>query len=121
MGLQVATNFETPQGFAISSVYIRIMSVLISKLGSASPDALVFFEAFVSRDKAVSSASPVSVPAMPTSVSFQASLADCIRYEVLYAYVERELTSRGFVCQTVLEDGQTAVEYTIPETAPSSE
>ncbi len=120
MGLQVATNFDTPQGFTVSSVYIRIASVLLSKLGSATPTAWVVFEPFVSRDKAVASAAPVTVPAMPTSVSFQSSLTDCIRYEVLYAYVKRELTSRGFVCESVLEDGQTAIEYTIPEPAPEA-
>jgi hypothetical protein len=119
MGLRVTTNFETSQGFSVSSVYIRILSVVLSKLGSANPTALVLFEAFVSRDKAVTSANPVSVPAMPTSVSFQASLADCIRYEVLYAYVKRELTSRGFVCETVLEEGQTSVDYTIPDPTPA--
>lgn len=120
MGLQVATSFDTPQGFSVSSVYIRIASVLLTNLGTATPTALVFFQGYVSRDKSKTFASPVMVPAMPTSVSFEASLADCIRYEVLYAYVKRELTSRGFACETVLEDGQTAVEYTIPEPAPEA-
>lgn len=115
MGLQVTTNFDTPQGFTVSSVYLRVVSVMLSKLGTPTPTALVFFEAFVSRDKAVTSASPIMVPAMPTTVSFQASIADCIRHEVMYAYVKRELSSRGFVCETALEAGQSAVEYTIPE------
>jgi hypothetical protein len=117
MGLTVQTSFDTPQGFTVSSVYLRIDQVLLSTLGSATT-VLIFFQPVVSREKR--GASPLTVPAMPSSVTFQAPLADCIRFEVLYAYIRRELESRGFVCTPVLEDGQTLIDYVIPEASPQS-
>ena len=111
MGLQVATSFETPQGFSVSSVYIRIQQIILALQGTTAR-ATVFYNASLSREKR--SAQPLTVPAMPTSVTFEAPLADCIRYEVVYAYIRQTLESRNFVCTTVLEDGQTLVEYTIP-------
>ncbi len=117
MGLQVATSFETPHGFAVSSVYIRIHQVLLSALG-AMTTATAMFEPVLSREKR--GASPLTVPAMSSSVTFQAPLADCIRFEVLYAYIRRELESRGFACTPVLEDGQTLIDYVIPEASPQS-
>ena len=111
MGLQVATSFDTPHGFSVTSVYIAISQVILSSLTS-TPTAMVLFTPIVSREKR--GATPLSVPAMPTSVTFQAPLADCVRFEVLYAYIRRDLESRGFVCTDVLEDGQTLVDYVIP-------
>jgi hypothetical protein len=111
MGLQVATSFVTPQGFSVSSVYIRIRQVILALQGSTA-SATVFYGASLSREKRT--AAPLTVPAMPTSVVFEAPLADCIRYEVVYAYIRRALESRTFVCTTVLEEGQTLVEYSIP-------
>ena len=111
MGLQVATSFETPQGFSVSSVYIRIRQVILALQGTTAR-ATVFYGASLSREKRT--AVPLTVPAMPTSVVFEATLADCIRYEVLYAHIRQTLESRNFVCTSVLEDGQTLVEYTIP-------
>ena len=117
MGLQVATSFETPHGFAVSSVYLRIHQVLLSTLGAMTTISAIF-EPVISREKR--GASPLTVPAMPSSVTFQAPLADCIRFEALYAYIRRELESRGFVCTDVLEAGQTRVDYVIPEASPGS-
>ncbi len=111
MGLHVATSFETPQGFSVSSVYIRIQQTILTLRGSTA-SATVFYSASLSREKR--SAHPITVPAMPTSVTFEAPLADCIRYEVVYAYIRRTLESRSFVCTSVLEEGQTLVEYVIP-------
>ena len=117
MGLQVATSFDTPHGFSVTSVYIRIHQVLLSALGLATT-AVVLFEPVLSREKRGSA--PLTVPAMPSSVTFQAPLAECIRFEVLYAYIRRDLESRGFVCTDVLEAGQTRVDYIIPEASPGS-
>jgi hypothetical protein len=117
MGLQVATSFETPQGFTVTSVYIRIVQVLLSTLG-ATTSVHIFFEPVLSREKR--GAAALSVPGLQTSATFQAPLADCIRFEVLYAYIRRELESRGFACTPVLEDGQTLIEYVIPEASPQS-
>ena len=117
MGLTVQTSFDTPEGFTVPSVYIRIGQVILSSLTS-SPSALVFFEPVVSREKR--GVASLSVPGMPTSATFQVPLADCIRFEVLYAYIKRDLEARGFVCTPVLEDGQTLVEYVIPEVSPQS-
>ncbi len=111
MGLQVATSFETPQGFSVTSIYVRLQQISLLLRGSTAR-ATVFFAANVSREKR--SAQTLTVPAMPTSVVFEASIADCIRYEVLYAHIRRVLEARNFVCTPVLEDGQTLVEYTIP-------
>jgi len=117
MGLTVQTSFDTPQGFAVSSVYLRIGLVELSTLGSATT-VLVFFGPVLSREKR--GAAPLSVPGMPPTVTFQAPLADCIRFEVLYAYIRRDLESRGFVCTPVLEDGQPLVDYVIPGASPQS-
>jgi hypothetical protein len=117
MGLAVQTSFDTPHGFTVSNVYIRVGRVLLSDLGGATT-VLVFFEPFISREKR--GVASLSVPGMPTSVTFQAPLADCIRFEVLYAYIRRELESRGFACTTVLEDGQTLIDYVIPEASQQS-
>jgi hypothetical protein len=111
MGLQVATSFVTPQGFSVSSVYLRIQQIVLTLRGTTA-NVTVFYGARVSREKRF--AQPIAVPAMPTSVTFEAALADSIRYEVLYAYIRRTLESRSFVCTTVLEEGQTLVEYVIP-------
>jgi hypothetical protein len=114
MGLQVTTNFDTPQGFHVASVYVHIGTVILSSIGSTLPTVTAWFEAYVSREKRLSKASILTVPAMPTTVSFTASLTDAIRFEVLYAHVKRTLEKAGFACQTVLEDGQTAVEFILP-------
>ncbi len=121
MGLQVTTNFDTPQGFHVSSVYVHIGTVILGSLGSTLPTITAWFEAYVSREKRLSKASTLIVPAMPTSVTFSASLADATRFEVLYAYVKRTLEQAGFACEVVLEDGQTAIEYVIPEEPVVSE
>lgn len=111
MGLQVATCFETPQGFPVSSVYIRIQQITLTLKG-ATATALVFFTATLSREKRA--AVPLRVPAMPTSATFDAPVADCIRYEVLYAHIRRTLEARAFVCTSILEEGQVPVEYSLP-------
>ena len=111
MGIQVATSFETPQGFSVTSVYIRLQQISLLLQGS-TPRVTVFFAANLSREKR--SAQPLTVPAMPTSAVFEAPLADCVRYEVLYTHIRHVLEARNFVCTPVLEDGQTLVEYTIP-------
>jgi hypothetical protein len=95
----------------VSSVYIRIQQIILALQGTTAR-ATVFYSASLSREKRT--AVPLTVPAMPTSVVFEASLADCIRYEVVYAYIRQTLESRTFVCTTVLEEGQTLVEYSIP-------
>lgn len=117
MGLTVQTSFDTPQGFTVTSVYLRINQVLLTTLGSAT-NVVVVFEPVVSREKRA--AAPLTVPGMPMLATFQAPLADCIRFEVLYAYIRRDLESRGFTCTPVLEDGQALVEYVIPEASPQS-
>ena len=117
MGLQVTTSFETPQGFSVTSVYIRLQQISLLLRGS-TPRVTVFFAANLSREKR--SAQPLTVPAMPTSAVFEAPLVDCVRYEVLYAHIRRVLEARNFVCTPVLEDGQTLVEYVIPEASQQS-
>ncbi len=103
MGVQVATSFDTPQGFSVTSVYVRIAQVILTSL-TTTPTALVFFDPVISREKR--GASTLTVPAMPTSVTFQAPLSDCIRFEVLYARLQAHLEASGFVCTPVLEEGQ---------------
>ena len=118
MGLQVATSFETPEGFVIPSVYIRINRILLSVLRPATSVADVFFETVLFREKR--GVTSLALPMIPSSVTFQAPLADCIRFEVLYAYIRRDLESRGFACTPVLEDGQTLIDYVIPEASQQS-
>ena len=117
MGIEVTTSFETPQGFSVTSVYIRLQQMNLLLQGPTAR-VTVFFSASLSRTKR--SAQPLMVPAMPTSATFDAPLADCIRYEVLYAHIRRVLEARRFVCTPVLEDGQTLVEYVIPGASPQS-
>jgi hypothetical protein len=117
MGLTVQTSVDTPEGVTVSSVYIRIGGMKLSTLGSAT-SILAFSETVLSQEERWTRS--LIVPGMPTTVTFQAPLSDCIRFEVLYAYIRRELESRGFACTPVLEDGQTLIEYVIPEASPQS-
>lgn len=99
MGILVETSFDTPQGFSVSGVYVRIARV--TPINAAQ--IMVYIEAFLSREKYLADSKPVSVPGMPLWTSFPSPNPDLTRLDIIYPYVHRDLEFRGFVCTPVLE------------------
>jgi hypothetical protein len=118
MGLTVHTSFVTYQGFSVSSVYVRLLHVIVPlpRLTVPTPTSSVYLEAYLTRDAYLASAAPLYVPGLPTSLTIRASPSDAVQHAVLYTHIKAALTEAGFSHEDVIEP---APEPT-PEASPQS-
>jgi hypothetical protein len=112
MGILVTTSFETPQGFAVESVYTRIARVSLIN----STQVMVYLEAFLSREKRLANSYPITVPGLPNWTTFPAPSSDTTRTDLLYPLLHQDLDFRGFACTPVLEPPPEPT----PEASPQS-
>jgi hypothetical protein len=114
MGIQVDTSFETPQGFNVTQVYVRIARASLIN----STQVQVYLEAFLSREKRLANASSLTVPGLPNWTSFPAPSSDMTRTDLLYPLIHQDLAFRGFVCTPVLEPPTPEVSQQSSESTP---
>ena len=119
MGVKVVTTFTTSEGFSVSEVYIRIVSVTFNIVSNT---ATLQQEFSISRTSRLQSQQLSRVPFSADIVSLSVLAFPTI--EMLYFRLKRCLVKRGLVVEDVLEDGQEPSTYTEPEdveTPPQTE
>lgn len=65
MGLLIHTEFETPEGLPVSSVYCRITGLVCDVVSRTEMRVVVKLETFLSRDKRVAGARKLKTPTVP--------------------------------------------------------
>ena len=103
MGLRVLTEFDTPEGFPVTSVYLRIARLLLSNFVNRNVTITIMIESHISREKRLINASTVPVPAMPYSFDFEIPMSSCTEFDMLYTHVKQCLMERGFTVEDVFE------------------
>ena len=115
MGLLVTTDFETAQGFHVTSVYLRIVKLVVDNIRPGVVSLTVQISSHISREKRLSNVSPINVPGMLGGIILQTPLASAVDFQMLYGRIKTELAKQGFASEDVLEP---AVE---PEPITSTE
>lgn len=110
MGVKVLTSFTTPEGFAVTEVYVRIVSMSFNMVSSI---ATLQQEFSVSRDARLQSQRLSRVPFTTDVMSFSALAFPTI--DMLYFRLKRYLTKLGLTVEDVLEEGQVPSTYTEPD------
>ena len=101
MGLLVHTSFETPEGFAVSTVYCRIVSFTYSL---ASKDLTIQHECYLSREKRLEGRQRLYTPGM--SLSYSSSSDSIPTMTSLYAFLKTTFEELGFTVDDVDPDPQ---------------
>lgn len=110
MGVKVLTSFTTPEGFAVSEIYIRIVSMSLNMVSNIA----TFQQEFsLSRTSRLQSQQLSRVPFTTDIVSFSAIAFPSI--DMLYFHLKRHLTKLGLTVEDVLEPGQVPSTYTEPD------
>ena len=110
MGLLVQTQFETPEGFLVTSVYLRIATVLLTLRGESAADAILGVEAHVTELARRKNASILRVPNLPTTITAPLTTLDMSQ---MYSVVKDALQTAGFTSTDVLVN--TLLPTTMPE------
>lgn len=101
MGLLVHTSFETPEGFAVSSVYCRIVSFTYSL---ATKYMTVQHECYISREKRIGGSRKLYTPGM--SESYSTSSDSIPTMTSLYAFLKTTFQELGLTVEDVDPDPQ---------------
>jgi hypothetical protein len=117
MGLLVQTQFETPEGFSVSSVYLRIAKVILTLTGESSATADILVETFSSELARRKQASLLRVPALPMFSTIETTLS-ALDFATLYSAVRSTLAAAGFSSTDVLVN--TPLPTTMPEASQQS-
>lgn len=113
MGLLIQTSFETPQGFAVSSVYCRINGVTFDPLGGGEYTITLQPQTYISRERRLEGKIPIATPGLPNYLSLRGTFGDMA---FLYGLLKTHLEAQGLTVEDVLEP---APEPT-PEASPQS-
>lgn len=101
MGLLVHTSFETPEGFALSSVYCRIVSFTYDL---ATKFMTVHHECYLNREKRLEGRRRVYTPGMSETYSTSSDSLPTI--ESMYAFLKTTFIELGLTVDDVFEEGQ---------------
>lgn len=115
MGVRIITSYQTPEGFQVTEVYSRIGGFSFD-FGSNTTTVRQIF--YLTRDMRLDGRSLGRVPFTTDIFTFQAPFFPTI--DMLYYHLKRQLTSKGFVVEDVLESGQTPSTYSEPDPAETS-
>jgi len=110
MGIKVLTSFTTPEGFSVTEVYIRIVSMSFDMVSNT---ATLKQEFSTSRDSRLQSQRLSHVPFTTDITTFSAIAFPTI--DMLYFHLKRYITKLGLTAEDVLEEGQVPSTYTEPE------
>ncbi len=97
------TDFNTPEGFHLTSIYVRIAHLVLTKFGNGNITVRMIVESHISREKRLASATALRVPAMPHSIDVEMPLSSSTQFDLLYGHVKKDLVERGFTVEDVFE------------------
>jgi hypothetical protein len=100
MGITLHTEFETNEGFAVSSVYCHIASFTYEHKGAGRYFITLKPTLHLSRTARLSGKLPLSVPGIPGFFTVEGTLGD-VAY--LYGLLKEYLAGQGVTTEDVLE------------------
>jgi len=112
MGLLVQTQFETREGFQVSSVYLRIATVRLVMRTGGTVGVTLLLESHVSEPARRRNATPLPVPFLPSFVVLETTLASGLDFGLFYSTAKASLQAAGFASTDVFES--------TPEASPQS-
>jgi hypothetical protein len=113
MGLLVTIDFQTPEGFPVTEVYVRIVHMTHDLISNMT---VVRFNCYISREKRLEGRKPLTIPNLSDVVVFPAITFPHI--DMLYYHLKRNIVQNGFSVEDVLEEGQQPSTYSEPEPEP---
>jgi hypothetical protein len=111
MGLIVHTSFQTPEGFLVTSVYCRIVEVILRPYMREQLTMSIRMDFYADRTARLLGRMPIQIPTLGNGQTYVGTVGSMSYfYDVLKARLEEV----GLVVENVLEDPPPP----LPETAP---
>lgn len=113
MGLLVQVTFQTPEGFLVTQVYVKIVHMSFDLTSNMT---IARFNCYISREKRLEGRKPVVVPGLFDVMTFTAKSFPHI--EMIYYHLKKSIIQNKLSVEDVLEEGQVPSTYSEPEPEP---
>jgi hypothetical protein len=111
MGLIVHTSFQTPEGFLVTSVYCRIVEVILRPYVREQLTMSIRMDFYADRTARLLGRMPIQIPTLGNGQTYVGTVGSMSYF---YDVLKARLEAVGLVVENVLEDPPPP----LPETAP---